>query len=53
MAIDRIDCIRIKNRDMVWLNPNQLSVFLVRIVDGKISSASATLPEEPEIGESG
>ena len=37
---------------MVWLDPNQLSVLFVSVIDSFESPAAPALVEQPEIGES-
>lgn len=52
MRVDDRYSIRVRDRDMVRLNPNQLSVLLVSVIDSSESPAAAALVEQPEIGES-
>jgi hypothetical protein len=47
VSVDGIDSLRVKDRNMVWLNSDQLAMLLVCLVDGFIPSATACLPEEP------
>ena len=52
MRVDDRYGIRVRDRDMVWLDPNYFSVLLVSIIDSSEAPAAAALVEQPEIGES-
>ena len=52
MGVDDGYSIRVRDRDMVWLDPNQLSVLLVGIIDRFESPATPALIKQPEVGES-
>ena len=52
MGVDDWYSIRIRNRDMVWLDTDQLPVLLMSVIDSSVSPASSALVEQPEIGES-
>ena len=51
MRVDDWYSIWIRDRDMVRLNTNQLSVLLVSVIDSSESPAASALVEQPEIGE--
>lgn len=49
MAVDGLNRSVIRNTDMVGLDAHKLSVFLMGLVHGQITTAAATLIEKPEI----
>jgi hypothetical protein len=53
MAIDNLNRIAIGDRNMIRLNPNNLAVFLVSGINGKVAPPATGLVHEPEVGERG
>ena len=52
MGVDDRYSIRVRDRDMVWLDTDQLSVLLVSVIDSSESPAAPALVEQPKVGES-
>ena len=51
MAVYGVDSIRIGDRDVMRLDPQQLAVLLMEIMDRTIPLAPSTLVEQPQIAE--
>ena len=51
MTVDGLYCIRIRNRYMIWLDPDDLPILLVSIVNRPVPPAMSTLPHQPQIAE--
>jgi len=53
MAIDSIDSRLIRHANMIWLNADKFSPFLVRCINALVSLSLPSLEQEPEIRELG
>jgi hypothetical protein len=53
MSVDDWDHRVIRDADMVGLNPDQLSILLMSIVDAQITLPQSGLEEQPEVGKLG
>ena len=51
MSINDRNRVRVRNTDVVRLNPDNFAIILVRLIDGKVAAPSAALVHEPEVGE--
>ena len=47
MTVDDLDCIRICNGDVVWLDSDNLSQFLVYLVNSLVAATMSALVHEP------
>lgn len=52
MTIDGINGLIIRYRDMIGLDSDQSSILLVSLIDSNVASASTTLIEKPQVGQS-
>lgn len=52
VSVDGVDGRIVCDGDMVRLYPYNFAVFLVQVVDGKISASSSTLVHQPKVGQS-
>ena len=51
MAVDNRNSTRVCNADMIGLYADQWTIFLMRVINSKITTSTTALVEEPEIAE--
>lgn len=51
MAIDSIDSRLICHADMIWLDPDKFTPFLMRLINALVSLSLASLEQKPEVRE--
>ena len=51
MPVDLYDCRLVRNTDMIWLDPDQLSILRMGIIDTQISLSLPSLQQQPQIRE--